>query len=724
MERTCEFAGRKVPFIILFSAFTATAYAQKQGQALIDSLILRLGTAKEDTNKVKLLNDLSEKAGWKVGQHDSAIHYAEQAVELAERLRYDRGLAQAHSNRGMALFQSGELKEAMAEHRASLAILVQNGDKARAGSSHGNIGHVYKSLGDYGQALRHYRLALEMTEAAGDPRSVATWYNHIGSVHSAQGDHPQAMESNLAALRIQETHGDSTGMTYSLNNIAQVHLKQRSYEEALSNSTKALGIMERSGDSKGLANSHNKLGNIHSAMGNYSKARAHYEEALGLYEELGDQKLIASSHGNIGVVNYQEGKLEEALQSQVLAMGIFERIGDQQGLANTYANIGSIHLDKGKPADAAKWYADGLAIAERIGSHYTAMQLCKGMMDAYTDLGDYRSALESHQRHIAFRDSLFNEDNARKLTRLEMQYDFDKKEAAEQAEQDKKDALAQQELRRQKLVRNGFIGGFLLVGMFAGVFLKQRIRIGREKHRSEELLLNILPEEIAEELKANGETAAVHIDQVTVLFTDFKGFTAMSEKVTPQQLVHDLHECFSAFDRICEKHGIEKIKTIGDAYMAAGGVPTPNGTHASDVINAALDMRDLIAEGNARKMADGSDYFEIRIGIHTGPVVAGIVGVKKFQYDIWGDTVNTASRMESSGEVGRVNISEATYGFVNDLKDGPQLAGGGSQLASRTTDNAELPGKKAFTFTPRGKVQAKGKGEMHMYFVDRALPST
>jgi class 3 adenylate cyclase len=210
-----------------------------------------------------------------------------------------------------------------------------------------------------------------------------------------------------------------------------------------------------------------------------------------------------------------------------------------------------------------------------------------------------------------------------------------------------------------------------------------------EKHRSDELLLNILPSEVAEELKQKGSAEAKLVDDVTVMFTDFKGFTEISEKLSPKELLAEINICFSEFDRIMQKHGIEKIKTIGDSYMAAGGLPVPNTTHAFDVVSASLEIQQFMFNLRQERINQGLPYFEIRIGIHTGPVVAGIVGVRKFAYDIWGDTVNTASRMESSGEAGQVNISGDTYALVSDK----------------------------FNCHHRGKIMAKNKGEIDMYFV-------
>lgn len=216
-------------------------------------------------------------------------------------------------------------------------------------------------------------------------------------------------------------------------------------------------------------------------------------------------------------------------------------------------------------------------------------------------------------------------------------------------------------------------------------------QVEEEQEKTEGLLLNILPAEVADELKATGAAKAREFDAVTILFSDFQNFTEISAGMTPQDLVSELNVCFYAFDAIMQSYHLEKVKTIGDAYMAASGLPHEQGSRPVDMIYAALEMQQFLARHREIREEERRPSFVMRVGIHTGPVVAGIVGVKKFQYDIWGDTVNTASRMESMGEVGHVNISEATYELV---KNEPRLS-----------------------FTPRGTIEVKGKGELEMFFV-------
>lgn len=219
---------------------------------------------------------------------------------------------------------------------------------------------------------------------------------------------------------------------------------------------------------------------------------------------------------------------------------------------------------------------------------------------------------------------------------------------------------------------------------------QQHNALKAEKNKSDNLLLNILPAEVADELKESGYSKARHFDHVSVLFTDFVNFTQIAEQLSPEVLVQQLHECFRVFDDIMSRYGLEKIKTIGDAYLAVSGLPQSHPDHARNAVAAAIEIIDFVQKRNSL-----TTPFEIRIGINSGPLVAGIVGVKKFAYDIWGDTVNTASRMESNSLPGRINISATTYQLVKDY----------------------------FACTHRGKISAKNKGAIDMYFVDHVITS-
>lgn len=223
---------------------------------------------------------------------------------------------------------------------------------------------------------------------------------------------------------------------------------------------------------------------------------------------------------------------------------------------------------------------------------------------------------------------------------------------------------------------------------------KQKKLVEEQRKKADDLLLNIFPFEIAEQLKINGYARSKHYRMATVMFTDFVGFSKLAEKLSTQKLIHELSTYFEKFDYIARWHFVEKIKTVGDSYMCAGGLPLKNRSNPFDTVLAAIEMMSFVKEANMKKLQAGEPVWDIRIGIHTGEVIAGVIGHTKIAYDIWGDTVNMASRMETSGEAGKVNISGATYEHIKDY----------------------------FDCTYRGKITAKNKGEIDMYFVNGLKP--
>jgi class 3 adenylate cyclase len=313
----------------------------------------------------------------------------------------------------------------------------------------------------------------------------------------------------------------------------------------------------------------------------------------------------------------------------------------------------------------------------------------------YQKAGNLGKSLKYYKDHITYRDSVTNIKSVQQMADLRTNYEVSQKQIEVDLLEKDSEIQKLKEKRQKNIIYATVISLFLIFLLALGLyrrykFIKKTNRIiEEERNRSDSLLLNILPEETAHELKQSGKVRAKRFESVTVLFTDFEGFTQYAEKLSPEKLVESVDFYFSKFDAIIEKYGLEKIKTVGDAYMCAGGLPFPTSDHANKMVLAAFEIAEFVTESK-RWNTLNQTRFEIRIGISTGPVVAGVVGTKKFAYDIWGDTVNIASRMESNSVPGKINISESTYDII----------------------------KGSFECEYRGEIEVKNKGMMKMYFVN------
>jgi adenylate cyclase len=627
--------------ILLFNLLLVLQFIGLADTSKTDSLLSVLKSGSDDTNKVNSLNTLSYELLY--GNADTAITLSIQAKDLAEKLNFSRGIASAYLRLGQAYNNKGNYEQSQLYLTKGLEY---SRDKLITAKLNVNIGINHYEMSNYPEALKYYFIGLRAFEEAGDKKAVGSVYNNIANIYTELGNYDEALKNHLEAKKIRIANNDKRGIAGSFLNIGIIYFSQ----------------------------------------GNYNEALANYSEAKKMYEELGDKNEIALAFDHIGIVYKHQQKYDEALKNYFAALKIQEEIDDKEGIAISYFNIGNAHLENSHARQSLEWLNKGLQLAKQIGIKATIKDAYLGLAVADSTLGNYNDALQNYKMYVIYRDSIINKENTEKIVQQKMQYEFDKKETQSKAEQ----AVTLKELQRQKLVRNVLTGGFVVVLLFAFISLIQRNKIRKGKLLSDELLLNILPEEVANEIKLSGSSKPKTFSMVTVMFTDFKDFTRVSQNISAELLVAELDYCFSAFDKMLQKYRIEKIKTVGDAYLCASGLPVSSFTHATDMVNVAIEIRDFMLQRKKEKEAKGETPFELRLGIHTGPVVAGIVGVKKYSYDIWGDTVNLAARMEQNSESGKINISGSTYELV----------------------------KEKFRCVHRGKIQAKNKGEIDMYFVE------
>ena len=538
----------------------------------------------------------------------------------------------------------------------------------------------------------------EFSSKKNNKKGMGSALNLKGIGYYVKSDFPKALSNYQRSLKIKEEIGDKSGIGQTLSNIGLIYNRWGDYIKALDYHQRSLKISEDLKNKRRIASILISIGNVYGNQDDYPKAIDYYQRSLKINEEIGEKSRIAIALNNIAVAYQGQEEYVNAMEYLQRSLKIKEEIGEKSGIALILLNIGINHMNQNNNNKALSYCNKSLEHAKKISNLFVQKESCECLYEVYKAQGNGNKALAYHEQMLVLNDSLQTEETTKKLQQME----FTKQVLADtllQVEKDLKVEMAHQtEVRKKDKNKNMALGaGVFFLLLSGGLYSrwryvkKSKAIIEKEKDRSDNLLLNILPFEIAEELKLKGSADARDFDLVSIIFTDFKGFTQAAEKLTAKALIAEINHCFIAFDHICEKYSIEKIKTIGDAYMAAGGLPVPSDDAVKNVVLAALEMQSFITNRIVEKHAKNETPFEMRLGIHTGPVVAGIVGVKKFQYDIWGDTVNTASRMESSSEVGKVNISQETYKLIKD--------------------------DSQFSFETRGKIKVKGKGEMEMYFV-------
>ncbi|MBT8235862.1 MAG: tetratricopeptide repeat protein [Bacteroidia bacterium] len=530
-------------------------------------------------------------------------------------------------------------------------------------------------------------ILLDLAATNEDPLTLYTGYFRKGNALLELNEYSEALSSFFkgAEMAIEEERNDLLGKIQIP--IADVYSLMGNHENAVSYYNEAIALLRKTNDSVSLASALLNAGDEYSKKDKFDAALALFDESGVIFERINFRLGTAYNIGNMGMINAKKGNNELAQTQIQEAIGILEEYEDYSPISEYLTYMADIYADKQDLERALIYAHTSLELATKYEMRDEISMAHDKLSEIYELDGNTEASFKHYKDHIKVRDSLVNLEAVRSAEAERTNYEV----AQKQAQVD----LLNEQGRTQRIMVLATIIGLVLVGLLAiGLFRRNRFIqktnqvINTEKERSESLLLNILPKETAKELKEEGRVKAKKFLSVSVLFTDFENFTRYAEALPPEKLVESVDFYYSKFDAIMEKYGLEKIKTIGDAYMAAAGLPFPMQDHAVRMVKAALEITEFVKTAKENE-GDEDVRFNIRVGINSGPVVAGVVGTRKFAYDIWGDTVNVAARMESMSEPGQINISEDTYALVKDH----------------------------FECEYRGEFSAKNRGKLKMYYV-------
>lgn len=513
-----------------------------------------------------------------------------------------------------------------------------------------------------------------------------------GNSFRLKGDFPLALENYIQGANIA-TQAKMVREQGLINvAMADVYSLTENHSKAVESYRIAIDILRKENDRQGLASALLNLGDEFFNYGIQDSALVYFNESQEIFKSIDYEIGVAYCLGNVGLVFAKKEQYEIAEEKISKAVQLLEKHGDFYPICVYLTYMSDIYLEKGDIKTALKFARQSLELAQNYGLKKEVGKAYLKLSELEDKSGNHAASLDHLKKHLSYKDSVNNLSTVQEIANIRTDFEISKKQI-------EVDLLSQQK-KNQQIMAIAALIAFILIGLLAlSLFKRNKLIqessaiINKEKMRSEELLLNILPEQTANELKEFGKVKAQRFESVTVLFTDFRGFSKYSEGLSPEKLVEIVDFYYSKFDEIINNYGLEKIKTIGDSYMCAGGLPFPSEDHAVKMIQAAFDISKFVDDSKFNNPFD-REGLEIRIGINTGPIVAGVVGTKKFAYDIWGDSVNIAARMESNSEPGKINVSAYTYELIKDVY------------------HCEF----------RGEIQVKSKGSMKMYFVENRTP--
>ncbi len=609
-------------------------------------------------------------------------------------------LAQAFYNQGQAYEALEKNEKALEAYKQALELQqLHLPDSPELANTLYQLGRIHNSLGSYIQALSNFERAYELAKNLQDEHLSASVALGMSRTLWRQGNYEPALAKALEGLRLYQKTDDKKGIATAFHDLGSINDLIGNYDKALEFHQKALDLRKKLGDDKAVGTSLNSIGIVYYFKQEYEKAADYYRQALDIKTALGDDKGAAKTLNNLGLLYQEQDDYDIALEYFFRSLGISTKLSDKYEIANVSNNAGKVYQLKKDYPQAELFLQSALRLAKEIDAKDIIRENYDFFADLYSEKGDYKTALEYFKLSAEVKSQLLDEEKGEAIADMQTKYETEQK-AQEIALLQRENNIKQLELERQTLLRNTSFIGFTFVFVMAIVMLylyivKKKAHtqlselyslISQEKAKSDQLLLNVLPVRVANDLKESGKTEPESFEHVTVFFSDIVGFTKTSTLLDPKVLIEELNKLFTAFDNIIERNHCERIKTIGDAYLCVCGMPEENPQHAENIVRSAIEIVHYMQSRNLNNPIK----WQIRIGIHTGRVVGGVVGVKKYIYDVFGDTINTASRMESNSEPMRINLSEITYQLVKDK----------------------------FSITDRGQVEVKGKGQMRMFFVD------